>query len=339
MPVGIEFAGIADHVQGWGFPYAISQLGFTMVMPGPYGKQHMPTIIKKIVTYQPTFSHGVPLIVEALINCSTRRQTPWKFIVGGERCSQEIIDNGAQKNILCKRGYGLTETYPFITVMTSKDTDVPGEAVGRVDREDIHVKIVKSDNKDQEIALEDGEHGEVIVNLPWLFNGYLGKPDATKAVLKEGWFRTGDIGYISEYNGHSYLYLTDRIKYTAKFKGEYADNPTLEGALKEANIFGPKRTIIALPLPARDPINGTQPAIVVVDAEASPTLAVVNEKLAQLKEENIISVTESEIRYIMHITEAELRKHIGTTGKIEKQGLLEKLQEEFKQHTESAMFP
>jgi acyl-CoA synthetase (AMP-forming)/AMP-acid ligase II len=52
----------------------------------------------------------------------------------------------------------------------------------------------------------EGREGEVLVHGPGLFSGYFGDPDATRRVLRDGWLRTGDLGFLRE----GELYVTGR---------------------------------------------------------------------------------------------------------------------------------
>jgi long-chain acyl-CoA synthetase len=89
-------------------------------------------------------------------------------------------------------GYGLTETSPLLTI-NSPGSWQPG-TVGRV------VAGTK-------VAIADD--GEIIVKGPQVFGGYWANPEATNEVLRNGWFRTGDIG---EFSADGFLKITGRKK-------------------------------------------------------------------------------------------------------------------------------
>ncbi|CAN5856244.1 acyl-CoA synthetase [soil metagenome] len=86
--------------------------------------------------------------------------------------------------------YGLTET--LINCSTRVDGERRGGSVGPA-LKDVELKLV--DDGRRELSEEEARDGggEVAVRGPHVFAGYIGRPDATAAVLEDGWFYTGDV--------------------------------------------------------------------------------------------------------------------------------------------------
>lgn len=97
------------------------------------------------------------------------------------------------------QGYGLTETSPIIALNPKEHFKI--ESVGKHFAPFMEMKILDPDEKGV---------GEVCVKGPMVMQGYYRMPEETKAVFTEdGWFRTGDLGWIDSEN---YLYLCGRAK-------------------------------------------------------------------------------------------------------------------------------
>jgi malonyl-CoA/methylmalonyl-CoA synthetase len=94
-------------------------------------------------------------------------------------CGQQIVER-----------YGLTETL-MNTAVRADSPRRPGY-VG-VPLEGVEVRLVADDGSDVEVS-DDETIGEVAVRGPNVFSGYLNRPDATAAAIRDGWFFTGDIG-------------------------------------------------------------------------------------------------------------------------------------------------
>jgi long-chain acyl-CoA synthetase len=119
-------------------------------------------------------------------------------ISGGGPLAPSVFRQYNELGIDFVQGYGLTETSPILTlnpIEHYKETSV-GKIIPGVE-----MKILEPD--------ADGI-GEIAVKGPMVMKGYYKMPAETKEVFTEdGWFKTGDLGYLDDEN---YLYLTGRAK-------------------------------------------------------------------------------------------------------------------------------
>lgn len=95
------------------------------------------------------------------------------------------------------QGYGLTETSPVIACESDK-YQKPGSAGRPLFCEDVQI-----------INKDENNIGEITVKGPNIMLGYYQNEEKTKEVLKDGYFHTGDLGYIDK---DGYLFVTGRIK-------------------------------------------------------------------------------------------------------------------------------
>jgi long-chain acyl-CoA synthetase len=76
--------------------------------------------------------------------------------------------------------------------------------------------------------LPPGEVGEVVCRTPQIMLGYWNLPEATRAAIRDGWFHTGDAGYM---DGDGYVYIYDRVKDMIISGGENIYPAEVENAL------------------------------------------------------------------------------------------------------------
>lgn len=122
--------------------------------------------------------------------------------------------------------YGLTETTGAITYLPPAEHRAgnPRMASCGAPNEGVELRIVDGDGKD----MPTGKVGEIICRTPQNMKGYWNRPEANSQVLRDGWFWTGDAGYVDD---GGYLYIHDRIKDMIVSGGENIYPAEIESAL------------------------------------------------------------------------------------------------------------
>jgi long-chain acyl-CoA synthetase len=154
---------------------------------------------------------------------------------GGSRFDPGIMQDFHDLGIDILQALGLTETTAAIFVNSPHDNVIGscGKAMKGVEGKIVDPK-----------PGEDGGPavGELAVRGPMVMKGYWNRPDATDAVLREGWFMTGDLGY---FDAEGHLFLTGRKKevivlsngknvYPEEIEAHYLKSPVI----KEMAVMG-----------------------------------------------------------------------------------------------------
>ena len=191
-------------------------------------------ITKNIQEYQPTFILCVPLLLEnvykkviktlksslpekytkdeskiidklpfylkGIVKNKVKKSLGGKiktFIVGAAAIKPDLVEAFFKLGIKVLQGYGLTECSPLVA--GNNDFYYKAASCG-MPIPNVEYKI---DNPNDEGV------GEIIVKGPNVMLGYYENEEATKNVLKDGWFHTGDLGYVDD---EEFLYISGRSK-------------------------------------------------------------------------------------------------------------------------------
>jgi acyl-[acyl-carrier-protein]-phospholipid O-acyltransferase/long-chain-fatty-acid--[acyl-carrier-protein] ligase len=169
-----------------------------------------------------------------------RRCKPEQFsslrhcILGGEKLMrQQAIEIQNKLGLTPLEGYGLAETSPVIAcnvpgnVVLSDGRTVSGTKLGTVGLP-VPGTLIKISDLDTHQDLPPTKEGGISVHGPQVMIGYLNKPKETEAVLKDGWFTTGDIGFLDE---DGFLTVTGRLSQFSKIAGEMVPHLAIEEEL------------------------------------------------------------------------------------------------------------
>jgi long-chain acyl-CoA synthetase len=120
--------------------------------------------------------------------CSTLRLA----VSGAAPCPWELAEAWRLRSgVRIVRGYGMTELFRPISYLADDPADVR-DAIGKP-VPGVEVRVVDEDGR----ALAAGAAGELWIRTPAAMDGYLRAEEETRAVLRDGWFRTGDLGTLS----------------------------------------------------------------------------------------------------------------------------------------------
>lgn len=125
--------------------------------------------------------------------------------------------------------YGMTEASPGVTLLPPRYATLEGPYAGRLKscgqaQLTTDLKIVDEKRKE----LPRGSIGEIAARGPMIMLGYWNMPEQTAAVLEDGWFYTGDAGYMDD---EGFLFIVDRLKDMIISGGENVYSAEVENAI------------------------------------------------------------------------------------------------------------
>jgi acyl-[acyl-carrier-protein]-phospholipid O-acyltransferase/long-chain-fatty-acid--[acyl-carrier-protein] ligase len=182
------------------------------------------------------------------------------LIVGAEKLPVDLaktFDERLGRHVF--EGYGLTETAPVVSVNLPAPTGVdPAEYVQPSSRDGSVGKLapgiaaeIRDPDTDEKLSLHDS--GMLWLRGPNIFEGYLDDPERTAEVLRDGWFKTGDIGRFDE---DGFLYIEGRLSRFSKIGGEMVPHEAVEQKIVAAfDLHQESERVVAI-LGVRDEAKG-----------------------------------------------------------------------------------
>jgi len=214
---------VIPAVLGIGVVYHVSPLDAKVI--GALVNQYRVTFLLATPTFLQMYNRG----------CEPEDFGSLQFVMtGAEKLPDRVAQAFEDKfGIRPLEAYGLTECSPAVTVNTRDFRAAGFRQVGAKRGKIGHplpavsVRIVDPDTMQ---PLPVGQPGLLLIRGPNVMKGYLGKPEKTAEVLRDGWYVTGDIAALDE---DGFLTITDRLTRFSKIGGEMVPHIKVEEKLHE----------------------------------------------------------------------------------------------------------
>lgn len=224
------------HANGWGRPQVSAMLGTKQVMVRRFDPAKVLALIPE---HRATDMSLVPTMANALLACPELGQHDVSslrlILIGGAASSPTLVEKLEKAfNCTVASGYGLTETAPVLTTALPKADVAYASDEDRWWRQSItgwpvagaEVRVV--DANDVDVPKDGVTMGEIIARGDNVMEGYYREPEATAAVIRNGWFHTGDMAVWDE---DGYLRIVDRKKEIIISGGENISSIEVEKAI------------------------------------------------------------------------------------------------------------
>lgn len=258
------------------FGYTVSLWG-AMVLDIGAAYHFNPLDAKQVGKLCHTFKGTCLLSTPTFLRSYTRRcskedlQTLEIVVTGAEKLPEDVVDAFEAKfNVRPVEGYGTSELAPVACVNVPPGrsnqegvTDCKPGTVGRP-LPDVEVKVVDLDSNE---LLGPNKAGMIWIKGPNVMKGYLKREELTKEVLQDGWYKTGDVGFVDD---EGFVTITGRISRFSKIGGEMVPHVPLEEELNR--ILGSedegliKAAVTSLP----DPKKGERLIVVHTKTDFAP---------------------------------------------------------------------
>ena len=214
------------HCNGWGMPFALTAMGVPQIV---LRKVDGEEILRRIEEHSVTLLCAAPAVVAAILDAAKL----WEGPIPGAGTTRVIVAGAPPPTQTIERVetelewefiqiYGLTETSPLLTMSRRRpewDGLEPGERARL---------LARAGAPALGVTMKVTDDGEICARSNVVLKSYWEQPEASAEALRDGWFHTGDGGYIDDEN---YVTVADRRKDVIISGGENISSIEVEDAL------------------------------------------------------------------------------------------------------------
>jgi acyl-CoA synthetase (AMP-forming)/AMP-acid ligase II len=287
------------HCNGWGMPYVLAGLGVKQVV---LRKVVGAEILRRLQEHGVTLMCGAPTVINAVLDAAR----DWSGPIPGKDRLRVVVAGAPPPTRTIERVeselgwefiqiYGLTETAPLLTINRNR---AEWDALPASDRA---LRLGRAGAPALGVTIRVDEQGEVLARSNQVLEAYWEQPEATAEAIVDGFFHTGDGGYLDE---AGYLTISDRKKDVIITGGENVSSIEVEDALCSHAAVA-EAAVIGVP---HEKWGETVKALVVLVAGQTAT------------EKELIDHCRTRLAHYKCPTSVELRNELArtATGKLQK---------------------
>jgi fatty-acyl-CoA synthase len=229
------------HVHAWGIPYFSIMKGIKYVLPGKY---EWDRILETMEREKVTNSAMVPSILYLLLQAKRGPEILGKLklktVIGGAALNEGLARTAELLGMSLVTGYGMSETGPILTLANySNDimefTEEKKQEYRRKTGIPVPFVNLRVVSEGRDVERNNKQIGEIIVQAPWLTEGYIKDREKTAKLWIDNWLHTGDLATMDIYG---YIKIVDRESDAVKSGGEFIPSMVLEDLISTVSGVG-----------------------------------------------------------------------------------------------------
>jgi len=224
------------HCNGWNHTWMMPVMGGTVVCCRDITAK---AIYDAIADHGVTHFGGAPIVLNLIVNATEEERRPFdrtiEVFTAGAPPAPATLEAIGKLGFNVTQVYGLTETYGHVTecVWIDEWDDLPAENQAAIKaRQGVaypqmeHITVV--DDQMQQVTMDSGTQGEIVMRGNSVMKGYFKNPEATAKSFAGGYFHSEDLAI---QHPDSYIQISDRAKDIIISGGENISSVEVEGAL------------------------------------------------------------------------------------------------------------
>ena len=212
-----------NHIGGFSIITRSLLFGNSIILSDNLQTEALADAIEK---FKPTLCSFVPTQLKRLLNSNVQPNVELRnILIGGGYIDKKLVMDAINQDWEIAKVYGSTETSSYVSALTKDECLENPTSIGKALSP--NQVVILNENK---FRASEGEVGEIAISSPAVMKGYYKDKEATENSFHDGFYLTGDMGYLDT---DGYLYLEARKRDMIVTGGENVNPNEVEDRLLE----------------------------------------------------------------------------------------------------------